>query len=36
VLPAPSGAARGHWDIERWRDFAALVATESAHRARIS
>lgn len=26
VLPSPSGAARGHWDIERWRELARLVA----------
>lgn len=23
VLPSPSGAARGHWDLEPWRDLAA-------------
>ena len=25
VLPSPSGAARGHWDIGPWREFAALL-----------
>ncbi len=25
VLPSPSGAARGHWDIEPWRKLARLV-----------
>lgn len=25
VLPSPSGAARGHWDIERWHELARLV-----------
>lgn len=26
VLPSPSGAARGHWDITPWRRFAELIA----------
>jgi TDG/mug DNA glycosylase family protein len=26
VLPSPSGQARGHWDIEPWRELAALLA----------
>lgn len=25
VLPSPSGAARGFWDIERWRELARLA-----------
>ena len=25
VLPSPSGQARGHWDLTRWQDLAALV-----------
>jgi TDG/mug DNA glycosylase family protein len=25
VLPSPSGAASGHWDVEQWRRFADLV-----------
>jgi len=24
VLPSPSGAARGHWDIQHWKELAAL------------
>ena len=36
VLPSPSGAARGYWNIERWREVAEIVRTESAHRARVS
>lgn len=27
VLPSPSGQARGHWDIGRWRELAALTRT---------
>jgi TDG/mug DNA glycosylase family protein len=26
VLPSPSGAARGHWDIEHWRELSRLRA----------
>jgi TDG/mug DNA glycosylase family protein len=26
VLPSPSGAASGHWDIARWQELADLVA----------
>ena len=26
VLPSPSGAARGHWDIEPWRELARIVS----------
>ncbi|MFN8149686.1 MAG: mismatch-specific DNA-glycosylase [Solirubrobacterales bacterium] len=29
VLPSPSGAANGAWDIEWWRRFAAKVASRS-------
>jgi TDG/mug DNA glycosylase family protein len=25
VLPSPSGAARGHWDVERWHELANLL-----------
>jgi TDG/mug DNA glycosylase family protein len=27
VLPSTSGAARGYWDIERWRELAELAAS---------
>ena len=26
VLPSPSGAASGHWDVSRWQELADLVA----------
>jgi TDG/mug DNA glycosylase family protein len=29
VLPSPSGQARGHWDLEPWRNLAALVKREA-------
>ena len=28
VLPSPSGAARGYWDVSHWRELAAIVKTE--------
>ncbi|MHC1480304.1 mismatch-specific DNA-glycosylase [Frateuria aurantia] len=28
VLPSPSGQARGHWDLQPWRDLAALLGAE--------
>lgn len=27
VLPSPSGQARGHWDIQPWRDLARLLTS---------
>jgi double-stranded uracil-DNA glycosylase len=36
VLPSPSGAARGYWDIGRWRELAEIVTAESAQNARVS
>ncbi len=33
VLPSPSGAARGHWDIAPWHDLAVRVAAIRAERA---
>lgn len=36
VLPSPSGAARGHWDVSYWRELAEIVATESGHRGRLT
>ncbi|MFN8111642.1 MAG: mismatch-specific DNA-glycosylase [Solirubrobacterales bacterium] len=30
VLPSPSGAASGHWDIGRWQELADLVASARA------
>jgi hypothetical protein len=34
VLPSPSGAARGFWDVGYWHQLAEIVEAKSAHHAR--